>query len=105
MINKEWHQSNKMPKNPTIEQRIEWHLAHIKNCDCRDIPEKLKENLRAQNRQLIISDWCIGCRECEKVCKQNAINVINGKAVVDKERCVLCSYCAPRCKEFCIKII
>ena len=69
------------------------------------IPEKLKENLRAQNRQLIISDWCIGCRECEKVCKQNAINVINGKAVVDKERCVLCSYCAPRCKEFCIKII
>nr|MBP8763127.1 4Fe-4S binding protein [Acetoanaerobium sp.]MBP9562333.1 4Fe-4S binding protein [Acetoanaerobium sp.] len=50
-------------------------------------------------------DWCIGCRECEKVCKQNAINVINGKAVVDKERCVLCSYCAPRCKEFCIKII
>jgi hypothetical protein len=42
-LNAAWHKAHKMPKNATIEQRIEWHLAHLKNCQCRtDIPEKLK---------------------------------------------------------------
>jgi len=35
-INIEWHQKNKMPKNPTIKEKIEWHKGHAKNCDCRD---------------------------------------------------------------------
>jgi hypothetical protein len=26
-INSEWHAKNKMPKNPTFEQRVKWHLA------------------------------------------------------------------------------
>jgi len=29
-INKEWHLKNKMPKNPTFEERINWHIAHSK---------------------------------------------------------------------------
>jgi hypothetical protein len=48
-INAEWHMKNKMPKNPTIEQRIEWHLEHIKHCKCRGIPEKLLEEMKKRN--------------------------------------------------------
>lgn len=40
-INKEWHEKNKMPKNPSFEQRVKWHLEHQKNCNCRPIPQKL----------------------------------------------------------------
>jgi hypothetical protein len=40
-INKEWHSENIMPKNATFEQRVKWHLAHQKNCNCRSIPKKL----------------------------------------------------------------
>ena len=40
--NKKWHEANGMAKNATLEQRIEWHLEHAKNCACRPIPEKLK---------------------------------------------------------------
>lgn len=29
-INKEWHLKNRMPKNPTSEQRIAWHIEHKK---------------------------------------------------------------------------
>lgn len=47
-INKEWHLKNRMPKNPTLEQRIEWHLNHAKNCSCRPIPEKLKAQIKAR---------------------------------------------------------
>lgn len=43
MINAEWHKNNKMPKNPTQEQRIKWHIQHQANCKCRQMPEKLKK--------------------------------------------------------------
>lgn len=45
-INKAWHTTHKMPKKATIDQRIEWHLEHLKNCQCRtNIPEKLKAEM------------------------------------------------------------
>ncbi|MBX9784239.1 MAG: hypothetical protein K2X48_13195 [Chitinophagaceae bacterium] len=45
-LNKEWHLHHRMPKNTTLEQRIQWHLEHKQNCACRDIPQKLKEEIR-----------------------------------------------------------
>lgn len=45
-INKAWHLINQMPKNPTFEQRVKWHLDHQKNCSCRAIPEKLLEEMK-----------------------------------------------------------
>lgn len=51
-INKAWHLTHQMPKNPTFEQRVEWHLDHQKNCSCRPIPEKLLEEIRKRNIRL-----------------------------------------------------
>jgi len=35
-----------MPKHAALDERIAWHLEHKKNCGCRDIPVKLKEEMR-----------------------------------------------------------
>jgi len=45
-INKEWHLANKMPKNPSIEQKIIWHLEHSKNCQCRPLSGKILEEIK-----------------------------------------------------------
>jgi len=45
MINKEWHLANKMPKNPTLEQRMAWHIEHVAHCPCRPMPDKLKAEI------------------------------------------------------------
>ncbi|HME52077.1 MAG TPA: hypothetical protein VKM55_07655 [Candidatus Lokiarchaeia archaeon] len=45
-INKEWHASNKLPRNAKLDDRIKWHLEHEKNCGCRSIPENLKEEIK-----------------------------------------------------------
>ncbi len=45
-INKEWHLAHPMPKNPTFDQRVEWHLEHQKNCACRPIAGKLADEMR-----------------------------------------------------------
>lgn len=49
-INKEWHLGHIMPKNATLEQRIKWHVDHLKHCHCReDLPLKLKEEMKKRN--------------------------------------------------------
>ena len=45
-INVEWHNKNKMPKNPSLEQREKWHKEHAKNCQCRPLTEKLIKELK-----------------------------------------------------------
>jgi hypothetical protein len=47
-INASWHLKNKMPKNPTIEERIFWHKDHEKNCACRPVPDNLKKEMEKQ---------------------------------------------------------
>ena len=47
-INKAWHERHKMPRNATLEQRLEWHLAHSFNCSCREMPTKIREELEAR---------------------------------------------------------
>lgn len=37
----DWHRANRMPKNPTPDQRIAWHVEHALHCGCRPIPPKL----------------------------------------------------------------
>lgn len=44
-INKHWHEAHKMPKNPTLEQRLEWHVKHAANCSCRAMPESIRREL------------------------------------------------------------
>jgi hypothetical protein len=45
-INAQWHKANRMPKNPTTEQRIKWHTEHAKNCSCYPMPESVKKLLQ-----------------------------------------------------------
>lgn len=37
-MNAAWHDAHPMPKNPTLEQRVAWHLEHARECGCRAIP-------------------------------------------------------------------
>lgn len=56
-------------------------------------------------RRLIIEDYCRGCGKCVKTCPFGAMSIVREKAAADLEKCMLCSYCAGACPDFCIKII
>lgn len=45
-LNAEWHKANKMQKNPTLDQRVQWHLEHAKNCQCRPLHGKILEEIK-----------------------------------------------------------
>ncbi len=50
-INKEWHLKNRMPKNPSLEERIKWHKEHAINCSCRPIPENLLVEIKKRENK------------------------------------------------------
>ncbi|KKT75402.1 MAG: hypothetical protein UW86_C0002G0039 [Microgenomates group bacterium GW2011_GWA1_Microgenomates_45_10] len=45
-INARWHSANKMPINPTLDQRIKWHLEHARNYPCRLLGGKILEEIK-----------------------------------------------------------
>ena len=51
-INAIWHRAHPMPKNPTLDQRIEWHLAHATACGCRAIHGKVLEELKRRGTKV-----------------------------------------------------
>lgn len=56
-INKEWHEQHKMPKNANFEQRMKWHLEHLKNCNCSNkIPKKLAEEMREKGFEVPVKE-------------------------------------------------
>lgn len=48
---------------------------------------------------------CLGYGSCVKACKFDAIHVINGIAVVDKEKCVACGKCVAECPKNLIELV
>ena len=63
------------------------------------------EKLRHRERRVMVHDWCEGCGKCAARCRQKAIEVVNGRAMVDQAKCVYCGYCARACPQFCIKVV
>ena len=46
-INAEWHKANRMPPRATLDQRVQWHLAHVAACRCRtDLPATIVAELK-----------------------------------------------------------
>ena len=86
-------------------QRVSEVIANTARFSGDEIPHEIQSQLRTTPRRLHIDDWCIGCKACEEKCQSNAIAIVEGKAVVDHSKCVLCAYCSAVCPEFCIKVV
>jgi predicted aldo/keto reductase-like oxidoreductase len=84
------------------EEEIDFNLSVLNN----EEPEiSLENRINNKKRKLKIAYWCTGCGKCVERCQQSALTLKDGKCIVDMDKCVLCSYCASVCKDFCIKII
>lgn len=58
-----------------------------------------------KKKSIIVEPWCTGCGSCEAACRQGAISMKEGRATVDKSKCVLCGYCGRACPDFHIRIV
>jgi hypothetical protein len=45
-VNAKWHETHRMPRPATFEQRVKWHVAHANACGCRPIPRTVVAELK-----------------------------------------------------------
>jgi len=57
-INAAWHKTHPMPKNPTTEQRIDWHIKHAAHCACREIPPSLQKEIALNRKKKVNKERC-----------------------------------------------
>lgn len=71
--------------------------------DYQGIPTCEASNLFYQGRGMC-SHSCSGYGDCVKVCKFDALHIIDGIAVVDRLRCTACGMCVKKCPNRLIKL-
>ena len=51
------------------------------------------------DNQVTVTNACQGClaRSCKEVCPKNAISIVDGKSVIDREKCIKCGLCMKAC--------
>jgi dissimilatory sulfite reductase (desulfoviridin) alpha/beta subunit len=50
-------------------------------------------------KPVALEENCVGCKRCEKACKVGAIKVLEDKACIDTEKCILCGACIAACRK------
>lgn len=68
----------------------------IKDCRAANI---------VQNGSKLCSYGCLGCGTCKDVCEFDAIDMINGIAVINKDKCTACMKCINVCPKAIIELV
>lgn len=85
-------------------QSVEEVIMNITVFNGEEVPGDIVDAVRRKKKSLHIDYWCEGCGKCVERCGQKALRVVDNKAFVDKDKCVLCGYCGSACPVFAIKI-
>ncbi len=48
---------------------------------------------------------CMGMGNCERVCPTDAIEIVDGLAVINRDRCIACGKCAAECPRSIIGLL
>ena len=56
-----------------------------------------KMEMHAAGKPKVDADACRGCGRCPKVCAQDALTIVDGKAILDDGKCVGCGRCIAVC--------
>ena len=67
------------------------------------IKEPIFENPNSYGRIQCDSSLCNKCGDCRKKCTVGAINMYEGKALINEKKCIYCGNCVRECKSSALK--
>ena len=81
--------SDGIEESAIAEKYYDDPLINIIKFACNACPEK----------QVVVTNLCQGClaHPCKEVCPKDAIRIVNGKSVIDQEKCIKCGRCMDVC--------
>jgi ferredoxin len=69
------------------------------------VSETLLNASKQFRKKAKVTFLCKGCGRCVSYCHNHALSIVNGRAVIDEEQCLLCGYCSRECPQFAIRVI
>ena len=84
------------------EAEVEMNVAIFED---QAVTEEMRKKVHAVKRHLIVYDFCTGCGLCLEECDQDALTIVDDKAVVDDAKCILCGYCAVVCPLYVLRVV
>ena len=81
--------ADSIEESAVAEKYYEPPLINVITFACNACPPK----------QVKVSDMCQGClaHPCREVCPKDAIRIVQGKSVIDQEKCIKCGKCVDEC--------
>lgn len=81
--------SNGISESAIAEKYYEPPLINIIKFACHACPDNIVK----------VTDACQGClaHPCREVCPKGAIEIVNGRSVIDQEKCIKCGLCIKSC--------
>ena len=76
----------------------------IKNIGMGCLTKAGKTQVHSATKPVLISDKCIGCGVCVKICTWNAITLYEEKILIDQEKCKGCTSCIYSCSQVALYI-
>ncbi|QGP93047.1 Aldo/keto reductase family protein [Neomoorella glycerini] len=80
------------------EAEVDYNLRYFNGEDPGKIEIAAKEFA-------VVETVCSGDGACLKACTNDAITLVNGKARINRAKCLLCGYCTEVCPQFAIRMI
>jgi hypothetical protein len=65
-INTAWHSRNRLPEDPTLDQKIKWHIEHARHCSCRSFDPEILEELKKRYANTHQDFWIFFNRDDHK---------------------------------------
>ena len=83
------HVTQGLEESNISEKYYEPPLMQVIPSACNACPENV----------YLVTDKCMGCvaHPCNEVCPKGAIKMVNGKSVIDQEKCIKCGKCKAVC--------
>jgi len=87
--NRPGHLTEGVEESNIDEKYYEPPLMQVIPSACNACPENM----------YIVTDQCMGCvaHPCQSVCPRGAISFVNGKSVIDQDKCIKCGKCKSIC--------
>lgn len=81
---------------------LEMNLAIFED---RPVAEDTLAQTKQYRKKAKVTFLCKGCGKCINLCHNDAISLVENKAVINETKCLLCGYCSRECPQFAIRVI